>query len=53
MGTTRKFIEINTQEVTHMKNYAKRKLKAQFLDDTGTKFAKFVRKYIEPYTNFA
>ncbi|MDI6720786.1 MAG: transposase [Candidatus Aenigmarchaeota archaeon] len=32
-----------------MKNYAKRKLKTQFLDNTGKKFAKFVSKYIEPY----
>ena len=35
-----------------MKNYAKRKLKAQFLDDTGRKFAKFAEKYIEPYIPF-
>lgn len=35
-----------------MKNYVKRKLKAQFLDDTGTKFAKFAGKYIEPYIPF-
>ena len=32
-----------------MKNYAKRKLKTQFLDDTGKKFAKLVSKYVEPY----
>lgn len=35
-----------------MKNYVKRKLKAQFLDDTGKKFAKFVNKFIEPYLPF-
>lgn len=35
-----------------MKNYVKRKLKAQFLDKTGVKFAKFAGKYIEPYIPF-
>ena|SRR3989344_1113800 len=32
-----------------MKNYAKRKLKKQFLNSTGRKFAKLVSKCIEPY----
>lgn len=35
-----------------MKNYAKRKLKAQFLDNTGEKFAKFAGKYVEPCIPF-